>query len=180
MEPTASASSITEVGYGDSDNSGNGSGVLRTVVVTTIDCAATHDSELSGDNLLCFDPRSGQASCDGDRGGPAFVTVDGALRVAGINSGNTGNTCTTGWELYTAVAGELDFINMYLPDGGSDTEPPDPGTPDQSTSVGCRVASRESGLLLVVIAFLLRRRRREREVIGGATFPGPGTPIRQP
>jgi uncharacterized protein (TIGR03382 family) len=170
----AAATTVTAVGYGDSDTNGNGGGILRELKSTTIDCDDTNDPELSGTNLLCFDPTSGKASCDGDSGGPAFVTVGGKLRVAGINSGNTGDTCTEGWELYTSVAGELAFIDMYLPQGSSDpdgggpgSDDPDPDGPDLDDpgDSGCSAASDTASLaiaLLLLVMLVLRRRARAR------------------
>ena len=157
----APGTKVTGVGYGDSDINGNGSGILREMSVTTIDCDDANDPELSGDNVLCFDPTHGTAGCDGDSGGPAFVTVDGGLRIAGMNSGTTGDTCTEGTEVYTAVAAELAFIDKYLPQGsgsGDDPDPDDPSGDDRDDSTGCSTGSGASWT--VAIAFLLLRRRR--------------------
>ncbi|HEY5922547.1 MAG TPA: trypsin-like serine protease [Kofleriaceae bacterium] len=164
---------VTGVGYGDSDTNGNGSGILRKMMTTTIDCADANDPDLSADNLLCFDPTQGVAGCDGDSGGPAFVTVDGKLRIAGMNSGTTGNTCTQGTEVYTAVAAELAFIDKYLP-GATDPDPDDPDpddpTPDDSDPSGsdpgggCQVGTGSAGVAVFALALLLlyRGRRAQR------------------
>lgn len=176
----AAATMVTEVGYGDSDNNGNGAGILRKLNVPTVDCAMANDPEISGANLLCFNASSGKSSCYGDSGGPAFVTVGGSLFVAGVTSGGTGNTCTQGWDLYTSVAGEIDFVDTTMgvtnPDPNPNPNPdpnPDPGNPGtgsdepvgqgHTTGGGCSTGGGSSGGLLVVglaLAVVTGRRRR--------------------
>lgn len=162
------ATMLIEVGYGDSDANNNGAGILRKVTVPTVDCAMANDPEISNTNLLCFDPTTGKTSCYGDSGGPAFIPVGGKLEVAGISSGGTGNTCIMGWDLFTSVAGEIAFVDMYL---GTTSEPdptpdPDPNNPDGADAdAGCCTASGGSTSLVFAAAFLLfvvRRRRRFR------------------
>lgn len=110
----AIGTATTKVGYGDADDNGNGAGILRQVTQNTADCAGAGDPGVSNANLLCYAP-GGKASCYGDSGGPAFVTVNGQLQVAGVTSGGTGNACTDGWDLYTSVAAEIAYVDMYVP-----------------------------------------------------------------
>lgn len=174
----AAATSVTEVGYGDADNNGGGAGLLRKLTTPTVDCAMANDPGISGANLLCFNAATGHASCYGDSGGPAFVTVNGTFEVAGVTSGGTGNTCTQGWDLYTSVAGEIDFVDMYLPAGtpppmpdpGDPGNPDDPGNPgdpgsDAKVGAGCSTSGANGGLPVVMVAAVVmfaRRRRRRR------------------
>ncbi|NVB81239.1 MAG: serine protease [Kofleriaceae bacterium] len=179
------ATSITDVGYGDSDNNGGGAGILRKVVVSTADCAQVGDPSVSNANVLCFDGRLGKSSCYGDSGGPAFVTVNGKLEVAGVTSGGTADECTGGWDIYTSVAAELSFVDMFVPPVVGPTDPGDgsgsgsdtgsgsgSGSGDESMGGddagsadvgGCAVGAEGTGassLLLVGVVLAARRRRR--------------------
>jgi len=106
---------VTQLGYGDSDNNGNGGGTLRKLDTPTVDCAQANDSGISNANLLCFNAHDGTTSCYGDSGGPAFVTGSGGLEIAGLASGGTSQTCTQGWDLYTSVSAEIAFVDQYVP-----------------------------------------------------------------
>jgi len=176
-DPLVASTMVTEVGYGDADNHGGGSGVLRKLITPTVDCDTTGDSSLSNANVLCFDASDGNASCYGDSGGPAYVITANGLEVAGITSGGTTNSCTRGWDIYTAVAGELAFVDQYVPmatdpgdpgDPGNPgdpnptdpTDPSDPGNPD-THSGGCNTGH-GGGLLVAGLASLLIVLRRRR------------------
>lgn len=181
-DPVAFATSVTEVGYGDADNNGGGAGRLRKLVTPTVDCAMANDPGITNANLLCFNASDGTASCYGDSGGPAFVTVGGALQVAGITSGGTGNDCTQGWDLYTSVNGELAFIDQIMlgtpppnpdpdPDPNQDPDPmnPDPMNPQDDNSMtdpgddgGCAAGGSGGGLIFAgaALATVLATRRR--------------------
>lgn len=111
----AFGTSVTQVGYGDADDNGGGAGRLRAVDVTSIDCGQVNDTGVTNANLLCFDASVGRTTCYGDSGGPTFVAVGGGLAVAGITSGGTADLCTQGFDLETSVAGELAFIDQYVP-----------------------------------------------------------------
>ncbi len=175
----AFATSVTEVGYGDSDNNGGGAGILRKLVTPTVDCAMAADPGITNTNLLCFNASDGNSSCYGDSGGPAFATVNGKLTVAGITSGGTGNQCTEGWDLYTSVHGEIAFVDQVIsgvtpPNPDPDPSNPDPTNPDPTTPPttdpsgtgdaksdgGCSTGGANGGLLLVAAALLVVRRRR--------------------
>jgi len=171
-EPVAAATSVTEVGYGDADNNGGGAGLLRKLITPTVDCTMANDPEISGANLVCFNGADGTASCYGDSGGPAFITLAGKLRVAGITSGGTDDICTAGWDLYTSVAGELAFIDAVMagltpepdPDPAPEPEPdPDPIDPKTGDDSGCNTGGGSGGLLLVGCALVLAARRARRQ-----------------
>ncbi|MBX3162558.1 MAG: serine protease [Deltaproteobacteria bacterium] len=163
-EVVAAGTQVLDVGYGVADNNDNGGGLLRKVGKTTADCAGANDPGISGANLLCMDASDGRGSCFGDSGGPTFATVGGKLVVAGITSGGTGELCGAGWDLYTSVHGELDYIDMIL---GASPEPSDPDptdpTPDPTgdggDGGGCSAGGGTSGAGLLGLALILRRRR---------------------
>jgi len=111
----APGSSLTILGWGDADNNGGGYGILRKLDTPTIDCTKTNDNTVSGANVLCFEAKDGTTSCYGDSGGPAMVNVNGKLEIVGASSGGTAETCTGGFDLYTAVAAEIDFVDKYVP-----------------------------------------------------------------
>ncbi|HTL33466.1 MAG TPA: serine protease [Kofleriaceae bacterium] len=184
-DPVPFGTNVTDVGYGDADNMGGGAGVLRKVDVTTADCAGANDAGISNDNLVCMDAASGKGSCYGDSGGPTFMAGANGIVVAGVTSGGNGEQCGTGWDLYTSVHAEIDFIDKVL--SGMDTppmDPPDPGDGSGSGSGsgdgsgsgsdtgsgddhggmhdggGCNAAGGSSSLLVLAFAGLLRRRRR--------------------
>ncbi|MCX5746590.1 MAG: serine protease [Proteobacteria bacterium] len=166
----AAGTSVIEVGYGDADNNGGGAGLLRKLVTPTVDCAMAHDATISGANVLCFNASDGNASCYGDSGGPAYVQVGGALEVAGVTSGGTGQSCTDGWDLYTSVAGELAFADQYVPAAGpSDPDPMNPTNPDPTDPGmapaevgGCATGGAGASWLAIAAAatIIVRRRRR--------------------
>ncbi len=171
----ASATTVIEVGYGDADINGNGAGILRKLSTPTIDCATTQDPTISGANVLCFDASDGNASCYGDSGGPAFITVNGKLLVAGITSGGTQDSCTAGFDLYTSVAGELAFVDQYLAGGpGPDPDPepdpdpmpdpdPQPDPDPKEASAGCHTGGgTNGGIVMIALVGLLARRRSKR------------------
>jgi len=178
-DPVAFTTTVTEVGYGDADNNGGGAGRLRKLVTPTVDCAMANDPGIANANLLCFNASDGNASCYGDSGGPAFISVGGKLQVVGITSGGTGESCTDGWDLYTSVHGELAFADQILlgtppnpnPDPNPDPmdgDPTDPGmmtgdpqSTDDKDSGGCSTSGSGGGLLLVgaALATVVSRRR---------------------
>lgn len=112
-------SPLTILGWGDADDAGGGYGILRKLDTPTIDCAKTNDSTISGTNVLCFDGKDGTTSCYGDSGGPAMLSVNGQLEIVGASSGGTAETCTGGFDLYTAVAAEIEFVDKYVSASGS-------------------------------------------------------------
>lgn len=176
-EAVPTATQVTQVGFGVRDNNGNGGGQLRSLATSTIDCGQAGDAGVSNANLLCFDAGDGTGSCYGDGGAPAFV--GGA--VAGLGSGGTSSSCTSGLDLYTALAAELPFIGDFLttptdPTDPTNPTPPPTDTPEDSPTdpdtdgddnerrlvpvSGCSTGGSGGGLFLGLAAFLVRRRRR--------------------
>ena len=139
----------------------------------TVDCAAANDPTVSGAHLICMDASDGRGSCFGDSGGPAFATINGARVVAGVTSSGTGDLCGAGWDLYTAVFDELEFVDTTLAAKPPEPDPgtPDPGTPDptmpggddpsMNDHGGCNTSGGGSGFLMIALAGLIARRRRE-------------------
>jgi uncharacterized protein (TIGR03382 family) len=162
---------VTDVGYGDADNMQGGGGILRKLDKVTADCAGANDPAISGDNLVCMDASDGTGSCFGDSGGPTFAKVDNALVVAGVTSGGSGEMCGAGWDLYTSVHAELEFIDTTMnappppdpepePDPDPDPMPdPDPAD-DKDDGGGCNTGGGSSALLALAFAGLIVRRRR--------------------
>jgi MYXO-CTERM domain-containing protein len=155
---TSPSTTMIQVGYGASSDTGGG-GVLRKLSTTTIDCTATGDPAISATNVVCFDQSDGNGTCYGDSGGPSFIDVGGRLEVAAITSGGTLESCMDGFDIQTAVAGELDFITQAMsgelpPDGETAVTEPGDG--------GCSSSGSSGGLLLVGLAALVARRRRSR------------------
>jgi uncharacterized protein (TIGR03382 family) len=133
-EEVAFGTEVVDVGYGVSDNNDGGGGILRKVSKVTADCGGAGDEGVSNANLVCMDAADGAGSCFGDSGGPTYVTVNGKLVVAGVTSGGTGELCGDGWDLYTSVSAEIDFIDETMGNVVDPTDPdptdPDPTDPD--------------------------------------------------
>jgi len=162
LEPGAA---VTQVGYGDADDNHGGAGTLRKLDTATADCAGANDATISAANLLCFDASDGTTTCYGDSGGPTFVDTGDGLEVAGITSGGTGDLCVSGWDLHTAVAAELDFVDMYVPvhTAGTGDGDDDDNVIDDDTGGCCSAGESHPVTPLVMVgfvAFALRRRRR--------------------
>ncbi len=154
------STAMIQVGYGAASDTGGG-GVLRKLSTTTIDCSATGDPSISATNVVCFDQSDGNGTCYGDSGGPSFIDVGGRLEVAALTSGGTVESCMDGFDIQTAVAGELEFIDRALsgeltPDGEQAVDP------SESAEGGCSSGGANGGLLLVGLAALVARRRRSR------------------
>jgi secreted trypsin-like serine protease len=169
----APGTSMIQVGFGSTDDADNGAGILHELTTTSIDCTVTADATISGANVVCFDQRDGNGTCYGDSGGPSFVDVGGSLEVAAITSGGTVESCLDGFDIQTAVAGELEFIDMVMGNAPDPTDPtdPDPTTPDPTTpdptdpdnakaaeGGGCS-AGGSAGLLIGLVGLKMRRRR---------------------
>jgi uncharacterized protein (TIGR03382 family) len=174
----AIGSQVLEVGYGVSDNNDGGGGILRQVTKTTADCAGANDPGISGANLICMNAGDGKGSCYGDSGGPAFATINNQRVVAGVTSGGSGEQCGAGWDLYTSVKAEIDFVDSTM---GTTTPPPDPmdpgtgsgsntdtgtGSDDGNHDVamgeeggGCNAGGSAGSLVLLALVGLVRRKR---------------------
>lgn len=169
----APGTSMIQVGFGSTDDNDTGAGILHELTTTSIDCAGTNDNTISGTNVVCFDQRDGNGTCYGDSGGPSFVDVGGSLEVAAITSGGTVESCLDGFDIQTAVAGELEFIDMIMGNAPDPTDPTDPTDPDptnpdptdpgddeSSDGGGCN-AGGSAGLLIGLAGLAVRRRRRK-------------------
>jgi secreted trypsin-like serine protease len=176
-DPVTPGTAVLDVGYGVADNNDGGGGLLRKVDKVTADCAGANDPGVSGANLLCMDASDGRGSCFGDSGGPTFATINGNKVVVGITSGGTGELCGAGWDLYTSVHAELDFIDTTMnaapppppdpdPNPNPDPPPPDPngGGNKDDDGGGCSTG-RGNGLVLGLglAMFFVRRRTRTTE-----------------
>ena len=179
-QTVSTATQVTQVGFGVSNNNGGGGGVLRSLSTSTIDCGQAGDAGISNANLLCFNASDGTGSCYGDGGAPALV--GGA--VAGIASGGTSQSCTSGLDLYTALAAELPFIAEFLPQATPPTDPTEPTDPTDPTPPsddsptdpddddgdderrltpvrGCSSGGSTGGLFAIGLALLAIRRRSQ-------------------
>jgi trypsin len=182
----AVGSAITQAGFGESNNSGGGGGQLRSLGTATVDCADADDSGITNANLLCFNAADGTGSCYGDGGAPSFTGTGTSRAVAGVASGGTGNSCTSGLDIYTALAAELTFIDTYVPvpttpttpttptpppdnnpdgsgSGSSDPrDPPDDGKRGPARAVGCNAGGAAGWLAALGVALMVAGRRRRR------------------
>ncbi len=118
---------VQQAGFGARNNNGDDEGVLRTLTTSNVNCSQVG---LSDSMFLCFDASDGSGSCYGDGGAPAF-TMGGTREVVGLGSGGTGNDCTSGFDVYTALSAELSFIDQFVP---HTTPPPDETTPPDDTT----------------------------------------------
>jgi secreted trypsin-like serine protease len=121
----AAAETTTLVGFGNNDiQSTKGFGIQRQVEVDI-----THIRRAAGDDLdedeetLGFESDlefvaggAGYDSCNGDSGGPAYILVGGARKVAGLTSRATEGATTPCGEggIYTRVDTQREFINEVM------------------------------------------------------------------
>ncbi|MBX3161515.1 MAG: trypsin-like serine protease [Deltaproteobacteria bacterium] len=175
--PVAVNTTTTQAGWGDT---GSSTGNLRKLVTPTNDCA---DIGFSNKDYLCFNAADGTATCYGDGGAPAYVTVGGKTFVAGVASGGTQQSCTAGYNIFTSAPGMVAFIDQFVPkvvDPSNpdpmeptpepDPNPADPVRPQQDpnagkdfTTGGCSAGGTAPGGWLLAIGgalLVLRRRRR--------------------
>jgi uncharacterized protein (TIGR03382 family) len=161
---TAPTTSVWQVGYGATSDTDDVGGILRRLKTSTIDCAMvatmTGDTSITATNVVCFDQSDGNGTCYGDSGGPSFVTVDGKLQVAAITSGGTLESCQEGFDIQTAISGELDFIDDVMA-GNMEPDAPGKDASTETSAGGCNATGTGTGsLLLFGLAALLLRRRR--------------------
>ncbi len=82
--PTAGRA-VVMAGYGATDGvgAGNGRGVLRSVVTTI--------NSVDANEKVLFAGKSGQTACNGDSGGPDFISVGDKLVLVGVHSESSPN-----------------------------------------------------------------------------------------
>jgi uncharacterized protein (TIGR03382 family) len=166
---------VTQVGYGVTDDNGNGGGILRKLSERNQDCALTGEASADNAKVLCFNPMDG-GGCYGDSGGPTFVQVDDHLEVVGVTSGGTGQMCTDSWGIWSLVPAELQWLDSIMMAAPPPPPPPPPPPVDPTLSGeithaelvdgevgGCSSSGGGSSALFAVsLAGLALRRRRRR------------------
>jgi secreted trypsin-like serine protease len=132
-EDLAAAADTTLVGFGNSDVlSTKGFGIQREVTVDITHVRRGEDDDLDeAEQTLGFESDlefvaggGGFDSCNGDSGGPAYIDVEGARKVAGLTSRATEgftNPCGEGG-IYTRVDTQLPFIREVLQAARIDNE----------------------------------------------------------
>jgi MYXO-CTERM domain-containing protein len=116
------------VGYGVSDGndtSGQTAGVRRS--------ATTVLDSLTANFVKIGDPSHN--TCEGDSGGPAFLTINGVEQIVGITSFGTGGCTTDTSDTRLDVFGSFvdPYVHMYDPSGPDMATPPGPvGAPCSS------------------------------------------------
>ncbi|MFN7924473.1 MAG: trypsin-like serine protease [Bryobacteraceae bacterium] len=125
----SAATETTLVGFGNDDvNSTRGFGLKRQVTVPITQIRRSPADNLdSAEQTLGFESDlefvaggNGFDSCNGDSGGPAYVTIGGVRKVAGLTSRATdtaGHPCGDGG-IYTRVDKHVDFIRQMAQDAG--------------------------------------------------------------
>lgn len=131
QKPPAGTSG-TIVGFGRSSGNLEDYGLKRQGLVTTTSCSSPIDDTLS----LCWDfvapigpPGDDSNTCNGDSGGPLFVSEGGGPVVAGVTSGGTSSDCLatdSSWD--TNVHHYLSFVEAQ---GGADLDNPTCGALSQ-------------------------------------------------
>ncbi len=103
---------VTQVGYGVTDPDVQDS-AGRLFVLADKASRSCQGFEGSNANLLCYSQTDGTGKCEGDSGGPSFVTVGGVQRVVGVTSFGDQNCGQFGAD--TRVDSELDFLFQHVP-----------------------------------------------------------------
>jgi secreted trypsin-like serine protease len=140
----AGANTTTLVGFGNTDPaSTRGFGTQREVKVDFTYLRRTPQDDLNAaEQALGFESDrefvaggGGYDSCNGDSGGPAYISVGDGRKVAGLTSRSTLGVTTPCGEggIYTRVDTQLVFINKVLSDHDvpSVTEAPDQQVPEK-------------------------------------------------
>ncbi|MBL4683768.1 MAG: trypsin-like serine protease [Nannocystaceae bacterium] len=124
-EQVAAAQATTLVGFGNNDLwSASGFGTKRRVSVPIVSLRRSDADNLDAAETK-FDYESdlefvaggdGFDTCNGDSGGPAYISVDGELRVAGLTSRAAGQPvlpCGDGG-IYTRCDAHMDFVRKAV------------------------------------------------------------------
>lgn len=126
IDKTLVGKAVRLVGYGSSTRNDTGAGTKR-VVNTTL-------RALKGDLLMIGN--TGKQACEGDSGGPAFMTIDGVETLIGTDDVAATSQDCAGGDLYQRPDLHLDFIDQYLnapapiEDTGVVDDTTDPSTSD--------------------------------------------------
>lgn len=121
VEEFSASNEVTLVGFGNDDpNIPKGFGIKREVDVKVISMRRAPEDKLDADEeLLGFESDlefvaggGGFDSCNGDSGGPAYITTGSKRKLVGLTSRmteNSANACGDGG-VYTRVDAHIDFI----------------------------------------------------------------------
>ncbi len=104
---------VTQVGYGVSAPGDQGTAGKLRMVQSKQTTACQPYGAGSDSNLLCFSQSDGTGKCEGDSGGPSYMTIGGIQRVVGITSFGDQNCAQFGAD--TRVDAELDFLFEQVP-----------------------------------------------------------------
>lgn len=135
----AAASTTTLVGFGNNNTaSTKGFGTQREVTVDILHLRRTPEDDLNAaEHALGFESDlefvaggGGYDSCNGDSGGPAYISVLSGRKVAGLTSRGTLAATTPCGEggIYTRVDTQQDFINKVLSDTSIPVQPWSPSS----------------------------------------------------
>ncbi|WP_394842222.1 trypsin-like serine protease [Pendulispora brunnea] len=94
------------IGYGDSTLDGKGYGKRRQATVKLVSYRST---SVTIGNVST----DGKVQCYGDSGGPALLSIDGAERIIGFDSGNNSDVCDQD-DLNTRADTTVGFIDPYI------------------------------------------------------------------
>jgi MYXO-CTERM domain-containing protein len=144
------------VGYGKdsgTDTTGASAGVKRQV--------STRLNSYTDDLLRLG--QSGMTTCEGDSGGPAFMTVDGAERIVGVVSFGDASCAELGVDTRVDVFAD-DWVRPFV-------EAADPGFLPPVEEHGCAMAGSEpprygfAALALAIVLFARRRTLTKRSIV---------------
>ncbi|KAF9953918.1 hypothetical protein BGZ72_005076 [Mortierella alpina] len=111
-------SKVTAAGFGDIDNNGTATDVLRKAELVVEDKAVckAHFSTFRGDTQFCTKDTP-QSVCAGDSGGPLFIGENEDIKIVGITShGITANACGLkgNYQYFTFVHPHMQWINEEI------------------------------------------------------------------
>jgi secreted trypsin-like serine protease len=105
-------------GFGTTSSGGNASSVLLQVsvqLVPTNICRGNWTYRVPHDpNFICMAPNTAATVCNGDSGGPLFVSVGGIRKIAGVTSFGSSSGCGLNYSVFTRVPSFLDWISQTI------------------------------------------------------------------
>jgi MYXO-CTERM domain-containing protein len=106
---------VTMVGYGESQAGNQQSAGTEFVLQqkTTVPCAQLPQFGVSDNNVLCWPQTDGTGKCEGDSGGPSFLTISGVVKVVGVTSFGDQNCAMGGID--TRPDAEKDWVISVAP-----------------------------------------------------------------